>query len=166
MRQIICALVFSCSAVLVADVWTNRAGKVFSARLLSVDDAHARFVFPEDGATNALQLSKLHPDSVKEVCRRLGFVALPPRFAAMFNRACEDFARIENLVEDGLLTPDQARNRKNAVLKAFVGFCCEKGCSAEIAAGLSSRIETGRTSSSTPETQGARPCRGVGFLEK
>ena len=108
------------------------------------------FVIPEDGATNALQLSKLHPDSAKEACRRLGFVPLPPRFAAMFNKAREDFARIENLVEDGLLTPTQARERKNAVLKAFAGFCREKGCPAETAAGLAQRLETGMNSGATP----------------
>ena len=150
MRQVIYALAFSCSAAIAADVWTNRAGRVFSARLISVDDVSAKFVFPEDGATNALQLSKLHPDSAKEACRRLGFVPLPPRFAAMFNKACEDFARIEDLVEDGLLTPTQARERKNAVLKAFAGFCREKGCPAETAAGLAERLETGMNSGATP----------------
>ena len=150
MKRIICALAISCSAAFAADVWTNRAGRVFSARLISVDDISARFVFPEDGATNALQLSKLHPDSAKEACRRFGFVPLPPRFAAMFNKAREDLARIENLVEDGLLTSAQARERKNAVLKAFAGFCREKGCSAETVAGLAERLETGMNSMATP----------------
>ena len=115
------------AAVAAADMWTNRAGRVFSARLVAVDDAGATFVFPEDGATNTLPLAKLSKDSRRRACDLFDFAPVPPRLAATFNRAVSDFRRIKDMQEDGLLTAEKAAERRAAVIRVFSDICRERG---------------------------------------
>ena len=115
------------AAVAAEDMWTNRAGRVFSARLVAVDDAGATFVFPEDGATNTLQLAKLSKDSRRRACDLFDFAPVPPRLAATFNRAVSDLKRIRDLQEDGVLTAEKAIRRRDAVIRVFSDICRERG---------------------------------------
>ena len=115
------------AAVAAADMWTNRAGRVFSARLVAVDDADATFVFPEDGATNTLPLAKLSKGSRRRACDLFDFAPVPPRLAATFNRAVSDLKRIRDLQEDGVLTAEKAIQRRDAVIKVFSDICRERG---------------------------------------
>ena len=115
------------AAVAAADMWTNRAGRVFSARLVAVDDADATFVFPEDGATNTLPLAKLSKGSRRRACDLFDFAPVPPRLAATFNRAVSDLKRIRDLQEDGVLTAEKAIQRRDAVIRVFSDICRERG---------------------------------------
>ena len=129
------------AAVAAADMWTNRAGRVFSARLVAVDDAGATFVFPEDGATNTLPLAKLSKDSRRRACDLFDFAPVPPRLAATFNRAVSDLKRIRDLQEDGVLTAEKAAQRRASVIKVFSDICREKGMYPEIIDRLVIRLQ-------------------------
>jgi hypothetical protein len=115
-----------------AETWTNRSGRVFSARLIAVGDGGATFVFPEDGVTNVLALSKLSKDSAQRACHLFDFVPVPPRLAATFNRAASDLKRIKDQQEDAVLTAEKAAQRRVSVIKAFSDICREKGIDSEM----------------------------------
>ena len=140
MKSVLFTICLVSAAFLGAETWTNRSGRVFSARLIAVSDNGAVFVFPEDGATNVLALSKLSKGSAQSVCDRFDFAPLPPRLAATFNRAVSDFRRIKDMQEDGLLTAEKAAERRAAVIKAFSDICRAKGIASEIIDRLVSRL--------------------------
>jgi hypothetical protein len=127
MKAVLFTICLVSAAFLGAETWTNRSGRVFSARLIAVSDNGAVFVFPEDGATNVLALSKLSKGSAQSVCDRFDFAPLPPRLAATFNRAVSDFRRIKDMQEDGLLTAEKAAERRAAVIRVFSDICRERG---------------------------------------
>ena len=141
MKAVLFTICLVSAAFLGAETWTNRSGRVFSARLIAVSDNGAVFVFPEDGATNVLALSKLSKGSAQSVCDRFDFAPLPPRLAATFNRAVSDFRRIKDMQEDGLLTAEKAAERRAAVIKAFSDICREKGMYPEIIDRLVIRLQ-------------------------
>lgn len=141
MKAVLFTICLVSAAFLGAETWTNRSGRVFSARLIAVSDNGAVFVFPEDGATNVLALSKLSKGSAQSVCDRFDFAPLPPRLAATFNRAVSDFRRIKDMQEDGLLTAEKAAERRAAVIKAFSDICRAKGIASEIINRLVIRLQ-------------------------
>jgi hypothetical protein len=141
MKAVLFTICLVSAAFLGAETWTNRSGRVFSARLIAVSDNGAVFVFPEDGATNVLALSKLSKGSAQRVCDRFDFAPLPPRLAATFNRAVSDFKRIKDMQEDGLLTAEKAAERRAAVIKAFSDICRAKGIASEIINRLVIRLQ-------------------------
>jgi hypothetical protein len=141
MKSVLFTICLVSAAFLGAETWTNRSGRVFSARLIAVSDNGAVFVFPEDGATNVLALSKLSKGSAQSVCDRFDFAPLPPRLAATFNRAVSDFRRIKDMQEDGLLTAEKAAERRAAVIKAFSDICRAKGIASEIIDRLVIRLQ-------------------------
>ena len=141
MKAVLFTICLVSAAFLGAETWTNRSGRVFSARLIAVSDNGAVFVFPEDGATNVLALSKLSKGSAQSVCDRFDFAPLPPRLAATFNRAVSDFRRIKDMQEDGLLTAEKAAERRAAVIKAFSDICRAKGIASEIIDRLVIRLQ-------------------------
>ena len=141
MKAVLFTICLVSAAFLGAETWTNRSGRVFSARLIAVSDYGAVFVFPEDGATNVLALSKLSKGSAQSVCDRFDFAPLPPRLAATFNRAVSDFRRIKDMQEDGLLTAEKAAERRAAVIKAFSDICRAKGIASEIIDRLVIRLQ-------------------------
>ena len=108
-------------------VVTNAVGAVFAATLLSVGDAGATFVFPEDGATNTLALSQLSKESARRVCEAAGYVPVPPALAATFDMAKRDLARIEALLADDRMDADAARTKRARVFETFRRVCREKG---------------------------------------
>ena len=126
MKAVLFTICLVSAAFLGAETWTNRSGRVFSARLIAVSDNGAVFVFPEDGVTNVLALSKLSKGSAQSVCDRFDFAPLPPRLAATFNRAVSDFRRIKDMQEDGLLTAEKAAERRAAVIRVFSNICRER----------------------------------------
>ena len=87
MKAVLFTICLVSAAFLGAETWTNRSGRVFSARLIAVGDGGATFVFPEDGATNTISLAKLSKGSAQRACDLFGFAPVPPRLAATFNRA-------------------------------------------------------------------------------
>jgi hypothetical protein len=127
MKSVLFTICLVSAAFLGAETWTNRSGRVFSARLIAVSDNGAAFVFTEDGATNVLALSKLSKGSAQRVCDRFDFAPLPPRLAATFNRAVSDLKRIRDLQEDGVLTAEKAMRRRDAVIKVFSDIGRERG---------------------------------------
>lgn len=131
-------LVFAVSAA--AETWTNRSGRVFSARLVSVGDAGAVFRYAEDGATETLPLAKLSPACARRASARFGFAPIPPRLASTYNRAAEDLRRVAASREDGLLTAERAEKRRAAVLGVFAAVCREKGLSSDETARLVARL--------------------------
>ena len=141
MKRALFAACLLSAAVAAADMWTNRAGRVFSARLVAVDDAGATFVFPEDGATNTLPLAKLSKDSRRRACDLFDFAPVPPRLAATFNRAVSDLKRIRDLQEDGVLAAEKAAQRRASVIKVFSDICREKGMYPEIIDRLVIRLQ-------------------------
>ena len=141
MKAVLFTICLVSAAFLGAETWTNRSGRVFSARLIAVSDNGAVFVFPEDGATNVLALSKLSKGSAQSVCDRFDFAPLPPRLAATFNRAVSDFRRIKDMQEDGLLTAEKAAERRAAVIKAFSDICRATGIASEIIDRLVIRLQ-------------------------
>ena len=141
MKRALFAACLLSAAVAAADMWTNRAGRVFSARLVAVDDAGATFVFPEDGATNTLPLAKLSKGSRRRACDLFDFAPVPPRLAATFNRAVSDLKRIRDLQEDGVLAAEKAAQRRASVIKVFSDICREKGMYPEIIDRLVIRLQ-------------------------
>lgn len=140
MKAVLFTICLVSAAFLGAETWTNRSGRVFSARLIAVGDGGATFVFPEDGATNTISLAKLSKGSAQRACDLFGFAPVPPRLAATFNRAVSDFRRIKDMQEDGLLTAEKAAERRAAVVKAFSDICRAKGIASEIIDRLVSRL--------------------------
>lgn len=110
-------------------VVTNALGVAFTATLLSVGDAGAVFVFPEDGATNTLAFSQLSEESARRVCEAAGFVRIPPSVASAFSFAQNSLRRIDALVADGRMDAGAARRRKSRIIRAFECTCREKGVS-------------------------------------
>ena len=141
MKAVLFTICLVSAAFLGAETWTNRSGRVFSARLIAVGDGGATFVFPEDGATNTISLAKLSKGSAQRACDLFGFAPVPPRLAATFNRAVSDFRRIKDMQEDGLLTAEKAAERRAAVVKAFSDICRAKGIASEIIDRLVIRLQ-------------------------
>jgi hypothetical protein len=132
MKAVLFTICLVSAAFLGAETWTNRSGRVFSARLIAVDDTGATFVFPEDGATNTISLAKLSKGSAQRACDLFGFAPVPPRLAVTFNRAALDLKRIKDLQEDAVLTAEKAAQRRASVIKAFSDICRGKGIDSEM----------------------------------
>ena len=132
MKAVLFTICLVSAAFLGAETWTNRSGRVFSARLIAVGDGGATFVFPEDGATNTISLAKLSKGSAQRACDLFGFAPVPPRLAATFNRAALDLKRIKDQQEDAVLTAEKAAQRRVSVIKAFSDICREKGIDSEM----------------------------------
>jgi hypothetical protein len=141
MKAVLFTICLVSAAFLGAETWTNRSGRVFSARLIAVGDGGATFVFPEDGVTNVLALSKLSNDSAQRACHLFDFVPVPPRLAATFNRAASDLKRIKDQQEDAVLTAEKAAQRRVSVIKAFSDICREKGIDSEMIDRLVMRLQ-------------------------
>jgi hypothetical protein len=141
MKAVLFTICLVSAAFLGAETWTNRSGRVFSARLIAVGDGGATFVFPEDGATNTISLAKLSKGSAQRACDLFGFAPVPPRLAATFNRAALDLKRIKDLQEDAVLTAEKAAQRRASVIKVFSDICREKGMYPEIIDRLVIRLQ-------------------------
>jgi len=122
-------------------VVTNALGVAFTATLLSVGDAGATFVFPEDGATNTIALSQLSKASAARVCDAVGYVAVPPALAATYSLAKNNLLRINTFAADGRMDMAAAQERKARVLRAFERICREKGFSPEEISKLKSSLQ-------------------------
>ena len=108
-------------------VVTNALGAAFTATLLSVGDAGATFVFPEDGATNTLAFAKLSEATVRSVCAATGFVIVPAAVRPAYDLAKCNLASIDAQLSDGKLAADEAQSRRRRVREAFRRVCREKG---------------------------------------
>ena len=123
-------------------VWTNAVGVAFTATLLSVGSDGAKFVFPEDGATNTLPLAKLSAASARRACEIGGFVPVPPALVATFEQARRDWQRLADMEADGRIAVQQGNVRRARIRAAFLRSCREKGVSAVDARALLQKLET------------------------
>lgn len=123
-------------------VVTNALGVAFTATLLSVGDAGAVFVFPEDGATNTLAFSQLSEESARQVCEAVGYVRIPPSVASAFSFAQNNLRRINALAADGRIDADAAYLRKSRVIRIFDRTCQEKGIPDAERAALCMKLRT------------------------
>ena len=123
-----------------AEVWTNRLGRAFCAKVLRVSDAGVTFLFEEDKGTNTLEFSKLHSSSFRRICKEYNFAPIPPRMVATYNRAAADLKRLSEQYEDGLLKKDDALKRRSVCIRVFGEICSEKGVDAEIVLLLKNRL--------------------------
>ena len=121
-------------------VWTNAVGVAFTATLLAAGDGGATFVFPEDGATNVLPLAKLSDASARRVCRLTGYQPVPPAVAALYRQAKISCDRLDGLLADGRIAPEDAATRRARVFEAFNVRCRERGLSDEDIQGLRRRL--------------------------
>ena len=110
-------------------VWTNAVGVAFVATLVSASDKGALFEFPEDGATNVIAWQQLSPDSAHRVCEETGFVRIPPALVPILGQTKAELARLNALVADGRLDPEQAARRRQRAIEVFTRTCREKGLS-------------------------------------
>ena len=110
-------------------VVTNALGVAFAAALLSASDAGVTFVFPEDGATNALEWTKLAPASQEAIVEAMQFAPVPPALASTFRQAREDSLRLAALEADNRLVPTVAARRRDSLRKSFIRRCREHGLS-------------------------------------
>lgn len=110
-------------------VVTNILGIAISATLLTATDTGVTFVFPEDGATNALAWTQLVPASRTAVCDALDFAPVPPTLVATFAYAQGDLRRIAALVTDERLDASEAARRRVAIRAAFARRARAVGCS-------------------------------------
>jgi len=108
-------------------VFTNAVGVAFTATLLSVGDAGATFVFPEDGATNTIAFANLSPATVRSVCERAGFVPVPPSVRPAYDLARRSLATADAQLADGRIDAPSAAARRRRVREAFLRVCREKG---------------------------------------
>ena len=123
-------------------VWTNAVGVAFTATLLSVGNDGAKFVFPEDGATNTLPLVKLSAASARRACEVCGFVPVPPALVSTFAQARRDLQRLADLEADGRIAVQQGNARRARIRAAFLSICREKGVTAADARALLQKLET------------------------
>lgn len=131
-KTFIIVFCFCSTAAAASDIWTNYVGRVFSARLIGVNERGATFIFHEDGATNTIRLAKLSEASAERACDMFDFVPVPPRLVATYNRAKADLRRISDLQDDGVLSAEKAKERRLSVKKTFLDVCLEKGFKREI----------------------------------
>ena len=96
-------------------VFTNAVGVAFTATLLSVGDAGAVFVFPEDGATNTLALTQLSEASARRVCEIAGDNKIPRAVAARRTKAERELKRIDALLADGRIDAETAELRRRRI---------------------------------------------------
>ena len=101
-------------------VVTNALGVAFTATLLSVGDAGATFVFPEDGATNTLALSQLSPASATRVCEIAGYKPVPRAVAARRAKAERELKRIDALLAEGRIDAETAERRRRHIRRLLM----------------------------------------------
>ena len=122
-------------------VWTNAVGVAFTATLLSVGNDGAKFVFPEDGATNTLSLAKLSTASARRACEVGGFVPVPPALASTVAQTRRELCRLAALEADGRIGAEAAQIRHARICAAFLRSCREKGMAEDDARALLKSLE-------------------------
>jgi len=120
---------------------TNMLGVAFAATVMGATDAGVTFVFPEDGATNALAWSQLSVDSQDAVCRACGFAPVPGELVATWHQARRSLSRLDAFIAERRIEKDEAARRRLAIRAAFEKRCRAHGVSEERLALLMVRLE-------------------------
>ncbi len=99
-------------------VWTNTAGRAFTAELVELTDAHAFFAMP-DGSTNRLAVGALHPASQATARSALQLPEIPDAIRATFNLTARELRRIRYQHEDGKIDAAAYADFRRKLLTGF-----------------------------------------------
>ena len=121
--------IFICLGLLIgssvyADSWTNRAGHVLSADLVSIDGEHV-ILRGTNGRIRRLPLSSLKPSEQQRAIRQSGTEPLPSELTACFSQAQEDIRRAAQFLHGGRITPENYAVRCQAIIKRFECLACK-----------------------------------------
>ncbi len=108
-------------AALGSNVWTNAAGRAFSARLDSMTDTHVVLIL-EDGSRHTLALAALDPASQATARRIANLPAIPVALRSTFAACGQQLRRAAIQHEDGRLTDTEYADMRRRVLSAFRTF--------------------------------------------
>ena len=111
-------LTTACAAARAQSVWTNTAGRAFTARLVALIDARATFVMA-DGVTNVLALGALDAASQATARRIRQLPEIPGVLRATFDLCSRDLRRVRYLHEDGRLDDAAHADARRRLLAGF-----------------------------------------------
>lgn len=111
-------LLFTATATLAQSVWTNAAGRAFTARLETLTDTHATFVMA-DGVTNVLSLSALDAACQTTARRVRQLPEIPDILRATFDQCSRDLRRVRFLHEDARLDNAAYADARRKLLAGF-----------------------------------------------
>ena len=110
-------LTAACFAARAQSVWTNTAGRAFTARLAELSDSRATFVMA-DGVTNVLALSALDAASQATARRVRQLPEIPAVLRATFDLCSRDLRRVRYMHEDGRLDDTAFADARRKLLNA------------------------------------------------
>ena len=99
-------------------VWTNTAGRSFTARLVTLTDTHALFAMP-DGGSNRLAVTALHPACQRAARHAFQLPEIPATLRATFNLTVDELRRIRFQHEDGRLDETAHADFQRRLLNGF-----------------------------------------------
>lgn len=108
-------------AVAQTRMWTNTAGRAFSARLATLTDTHATFVMP-DGVTNVLALTALDPGSQAAARLAANRPRIPESMHGTFDLCAGYLRRLRYQHADGLLDAAAYADARRRILAGFRGM--------------------------------------------
>jgi len=106
------------TSVLGQSLWTNTAGRAFTAELVELTDTHAFFAMA-DGATNRLAIGALHPDSQTTARKLFQLPKIPDAIRATFDLTVQELRRIRYQHEDGKLDGAAYADFRRRLLNGF-----------------------------------------------
>jgi hypothetical protein len=112
------ALLLLCASAHGRNVWTNTAGRAFTAELAALTDSHALFVMP-GGATNRLALAALHPACQTTARKMFQLPEIPDVIRATFNLTAQELRRIRYQHQDGKIDAAAYADFHRRVLNGF-----------------------------------------------
>jgi len=145
-----------CSAVSAQSVWTNTAGRAFTARLAELTDTRATFVMT-DGVTNVLALGALDVASQATARRVRQLPEIPGILRATFDLCSRDLRRVRYMHEDGRLDDAALADARRKLLAGFRAMFDKHGLPAESYPALERRLLNAAAAEVSPETQSATP---------
>lgn len=120
-------------------VWTNAAGRAFSAELVELSDQRAVFVMT-DGTTNHLSVTALHPGSQATARAQWQLPVIPDVLRATFNLTAAELRRIRYQHEDGKLDAAAYAEFQRRLLNGFRTMYERHGLPAEARVALEQRL--------------------------
>ncbi len=115
------ALLCAPATVSASNVWTNAAGRAFSARLDSMTDTHLVLVL-EDGSRHTLALTALDPASQATARRIANLPVIPVALRSTFQACAQQLRRAAIQHEDGRLTDAGYADMRRRIRNAFRTF--------------------------------------------
>ncbi len=129
----------ACPAARAQTVWTNTAGRPFTARLTALTDTHATFVMA-DGVTNVLALGALDAASQATARRVRQLPEIPGTLQATFALCSRDLRRVRYLHEEGRLDDAELADARRKLLAGFRAMFDKHGLPPESYPALERRL--------------------------